>query len=81
MSLSKEQKKELAELSNHLDKIEKFAAENSIDLDVFISEYSEEGYSVYATEKVGFKEQAGKRKEVFSEASSQNTGETAHKTK
>lgn len=65
MALSKEQRKELSLLSKHLDKIEKFSLENNIDLDVFISEYNEEGYSVYATEKVSLEEKGSSRKSVF----------------
>ena len=65
MSLTKEQQKELRRLSKELAEIERLSVENNIDLDVFISEYSEEGYSVYATEKVNLEKQGSSRKEVF----------------
>ena len=68
MSLSKEQKKELDELGRYLKKIEELTVENNIDLDVFMSEYKESGYAVYATEKVSVNEKAQKRKRVFEKA-------------
>ena len=65
MSLSKEQKKELDELGKQLKKIEKLTVEDNIDLDVFMSEYNESGYAVYATETVRVNEKARKRKMLF----------------
>lgn len=65
MSLTKEQQKELRRLSKELAEIERLSVENNIDLDVFISEYSEEGYSVYATERVNLDKQGDDRKDVF----------------
>ncbi len=65
MSLSKEQKKELKELSRHLRKIEELTVDNNIDLDVFMSEYKESGFAVYATETVSVNDKAQKRKKIF----------------
>lgn len=65
MSLSKEQKKELDELGRYLKKIEELTIDNNIDLDVFMSEYKESGYAVYATEKVSVSENARERKKIF----------------
>jgi hypothetical protein len=65
MSLSKEQKKELDELGRYLKKIEELTIDNNIDLDVFMSEYNESGFAVYATEKVSVNDKAEKRKRVF----------------
>ena len=79
MSLSKEQKKELDELGRYLKKIEELTTENNIDLDVFMSEYKDSGYAVYATEKVSVIEGAQKRKRVFQKES--RTKETAAKAK
>ena len=56
MSLTKEQKKDLSQLSRYFEKVEKLAAKNNLDLDVFISEYKDNGYAVYATEKVSLKD-------------------------
>ena len=52
MSLTKEQKKDLDELSRYFKKVEKLAEKNNLDLDVFISEYKDNGYAIYATEQV-----------------------------
>lgn len=65
MSLTKEQQKELRRLSKELAEIERLSVANNIDLDVFISEYSEDGYSVYATERVNLEKQGSSRKDVF----------------
>jgi len=68
MNLTKEQKEDLEKLSTYFEKIEKLAAKNGIDLDVFISEYKDDGYAVYATEKIEISEKAGSRKKVFEKA-------------
>lgn len=68
MSLSKEQQQDLEKLSVYFEKIEKLAAQNAIDLDVFISEYKDDGYAVYATENVEIKEKTETRKKVFEKA-------------
>ena len=81
MSLTKEQRKELELLAGHLEKIEKTAIENNIDLDVFISEYNEEGYSVYATEKVSMEERGSKRKEVFQTGARTKSARQTQKSK
>jgi hypothetical protein len=56
MSLTREQKKDLQQLSQYFEKVEKLAAKNNVDLDVYISEYWDNGYAVYATERVELKE-------------------------
>ncbi len=65
MSLSNEQKKDLSKIGDQLRKIEKLAIENNLDLDVFMTEYSEKGFAVYATEKVSINPTAEKRKSIF----------------
>lgn len=68
MSLSKEQQKDLEQLSRYLKKIEHLTIDNNIDLDVFMSEYRDDGYAVYATETVSLSDKALKRKKVFEKA-------------
>jgi hypothetical protein len=68
MSLSKEQKKDLNQLGEYFRQLELIAVENKIDLDVFMSEYKADGFSVYATEKVSITGEAEKRKAVFQKA-------------
>jgi hypothetical protein len=63
MSLTKEQKQELEQLSTYFRKLEKMALKKGIDLDVFISEYKDDSYAVYATESI--KEKAADRKKIF----------------
>ena len=63
MSLTKEQKQDLDQLSTYFRKLEKLAMKSGIDLDVFISEYKDDGYAVYATENI--KEKAASRKNIF----------------
>ena len=75
MSISKEQQLELEKLSSYFEKIEKLAAKNGIDLDVFISEYKDDGYAVYATEKVAINDKAEKRKKVFEKAGKEKANE------
>lgn len=65
MSLSDLQKEELSKLSVYFEKLEKLASKNNVDLDVFISEYKDDGYSFYRTEKIEMEEKAEKRKKVF----------------
>ena len=65
MSLSKEQQQDLENLSNYFEKIEKLAAKNGIDLDVFMSEYKDDGYAVYATENIEIQEKVNSRKKIF----------------
>jgi len=73
MSLTREQKKELEQLGQYFKKIEKLAAQIDIDLDVYMSEYKEEGYAFYATEKVTVGEKANNRKKVFEKAGKETT--------
>ena len=63
MTLTSEQKKDLKVLGKQLREIEKMAQEQSIDLDVFITEYGDDGVNLYATEKISQK--AARRKTVF----------------
>ena len=63
MSLTKEQKQDLDQLSTYFRKLEKLALKRGIDLDVFISEYKDDGYAVYATENIKVK--ADSRKKIF----------------
>jgi len=65
MSLTAQQKEELSKLSLYFEKLEKLATKNNIDLDVFISEYKDDGYSIYKTEKIEMQEKAEKRKKIF----------------
>ena len=65
MSLTAQQKEELSKLSLYFEKLEKLAAKNNIDLDVFISEYKDDGYAIYQTEKIEMQKKAEKRKRVF----------------
>ena len=65
MSLTQQQKEELSKLSLYFEKLEKLAARNNIDLDVFISEYKDDGYSIYKTEKIEMQRKAEKRKKIF----------------
>ncbi len=65
INLSELQKEELNKLSVYFEKLEKLATKNNIDLDVFISEYKDDGYSFYRTEKIEMEEKAEKRKKVF----------------
>lgn len=68
MSLTKEQQKELSQLGQCFEEIEKLGIENNIDLDVFMTEYREDGVAVYATEKVSMTEKANNRKKLFEKA-------------
>lgn len=72
MSLSKEQKRELGRLSEYFKKIEKLEAENKIDLDVFMTEYNNDGFEFYVTERINI-EGTEKRKEVFERESSEKS--------
>jgi hypothetical protein len=95
MSLTKEQKKDLQQLSTYFDKVEKLAAKNNVDLDVYISEYWDNGYAVYATERVELKEDllkqdverieqettARKRKKVFEKHGKEKTEKVKVRTR
>ncbi|MFM7216891.1 MAG: hypothetical protein ACKO1U_02595 [Bacteroidota bacterium] len=77
MALSKEQQKELKKLAVELDQIESYAIENNLDLDVFVSQYNENGYSDHATERVSLDEKAASRKRVFQGSGKQKTAAKA----
>jgi hypothetical protein len=68
MSLTKEQLQDLEQLSTYFEKIEQLAAKNGIDLDVFMSEYKDDSYAVYATEKVEMPAKTTSRKKIFEKA-------------
>ena len=65
MSLTREQQRDLNQISEYFKKIETITIEDSIDLDVFVTEYNEDGFSIYATEKIRFKTDSDKRKNIF----------------
>ena len=65
MSLTREQKRDLNQLSEYFKKVEELSIENSIDLDVFMTEYNRNGFSIYATERIGLNTNATKRKNEF----------------
>lgn len=77
MSLSKEQKKDLQELGRYLRDIEKIAVENNLDLDVYMSDYKEEGFEVYATERITLEERADSRKNILEKSRNAKTAKTA----
>ncbi len=79
MSLSREQKKDLNQLGEYFRQLELIAVENNIDLDVFMSEYKADGYSVYATEKVSMASETEKRKQVFQKANKEEKKEEKRK--
>lgn len=56
-------------LSEYFRRIEKLAIANNIDLDVFMSEYSKDGYNFYVTEKIGPNKDAARRKQILEEES------------
>ena len=76
MPLSKEQYEDLEKLNGYFQQIERFAEDNNIDLDVFMSEYRDDGYAVYATEKVSLYLKAKKRKKVFEKAGKEKAEKT-----
>ena len=65
MSLSKEQKKDLNQISEYLKKIERIGVSNNIDLDVFMTDYNKDGFAVYATERISLNANSDSRKKVF----------------
>lgn len=77
MSLTEQQKEELGKLSTYFEKLEKLAAKNNIDLDVFISEYKDDGYSFYQTEKIEMQKKAEKRKKVFEKSGNKKTSKSS----
>ena len=79
MSLTKEQKQDLEQLSTYFRKLEKLALKKGIDLDVFISEYKDDGYAVYATENI--KEKAESRKNIFEKAGKEKSTDKSQAAK
>ncbi len=79
MSLSEQQQEELSKLSVYFEKLEKLAVRNNIDLDVFVSEYKEDGYSIYRTEKIEMERKAEKRKKVFEKSGKEKKEKTSSK--
>ena len=65
MALTKEQRRELNQLSEYLKKIEKISIENKIDLDVFMTDYKGGRIQIYATEKISIPRNADQRKNIF----------------
>jgi hypothetical protein len=60
-NLTEEQMKNLDELSKYFEKVEKLAAKNNVELDVFVTEYKDNGYAVYATEQVQMDDESLKK--------------------
>jgi len=79
-TLTSLQKDELARLSQYFEKLEKLAVRNNIDLDVFISEYKDDGYAFYATEQIELQRKAARRKKVM-EKSSKDKSEKSSSTR
>ncbi|MFM8431821.1 MAG: hypothetical protein ACKOQ6_13350 [Bacteroidota bacterium] len=73
MALSEEQQKELRKLAVELEKLESYAIENNLDLDVFVSHYTENGYSDHSTEQVSLEEKSVARKKAYARAGKQKT--------
>ena len=71
--LTELQREDLTRLSEYFEKLEKLAARNNIDLDVFISEYKDDGYAIYSTEKIELQKKAQRRKKVFEKTGREKT--------
>ncbi len=65
MTLTKEQKRNLEQLTEYLKKVEKLGIENNLDLDVYMTDYSDDDIAVYATERVNLVADAARRKNIF----------------
>lgn len=78
MTLSKQQKGELDRLSMKLKKLENQLNINNIDLDVFMSDYTENGYEIYATEKISM--DPHKRKQIFEQSEKIKSNNTINRT-
>ena len=76
MDLTKEQKENLKQLGRYFEKLEKDAIQNNIDLDVFMSEYKDNGYAIYMTEQVDLEKKASERKKVFQKSTKDKTEKT-----
>jgi hypothetical protein len=68
MTLTKEQKRQLSNLTDYLRKMEKQKAEDNIDLDVFMTDYSNGDISIYATERIELDRKSKKRKQEFEQS-------------
>jgi hypothetical protein len=68
MHLTHEQRYLQEELREYLRRVEKMAERYGIDLDAFVTEYAETGYTFSVTEKILPPERARKRRRVFEEA-------------
>ena len=67
--LTMSQKKELKKLSEYFQNIEEnyqaSASSGEMELDVFMSQYDDEGYSPYTTEQIDLTNTTRRRKEEF----------------
>jgi hypothetical protein len=73
MTLTKEQKRNLQQMSEYLKKIERLSKENNLDLDVFMTNYTDGDISVYATEKVDISSKAEERKKQFQKSENEKS--------
>jgi hypothetical protein len=75
MSLSRDQKKHLFQISEQFKKIEKLAHAKNIDPELYVSQCAEYGYEAYDTDDLG-----EKRKNIFEkqEISKAKSGEKSH---
>jgi hypothetical protein len=76
MTLTKEQKRNLQQMSEYLKKIEKLTKENNLDLDVFMTNYTDGDISIYATEKIDLSSKAEKRKREFQKSEKEKSKST-----
>jgi len=80
MSLTREQKKDLKQLSEFLKKAERLNIDDNIDLDVYMTEYNRNGFSIYSTEKIGINSNAEERKKVFENLNKEKSKSKADNT-
>jgi hypothetical protein len=73
MTLTKEQKRNLQQMSEYLKKIERLSKENNLDLDVFMTNYTDGDISVYATENVDISSKAEERKKQFQKSENEKS--------
>lgn len=66
--LTKQQEEEISKMSEYFKNVEKVTEPNNIYLDVFLTEYSDDGISLYSTERVMLNEKGKSRKEAFEKA-------------
>ena len=77
MTLTKEQKRNLEQLTEYLKKIEKQGIENNLDLDVYMTDYSDDDIAVYATERVNLVADAARRKNIFEKSGKEKSKASA----